>query len=84
MKRKLGDELSGLSFYARNRQIRMLAVVHIIIVWLGQVCDKRRAGTYFASANYAIGSLIILYFICHYPALTTLIALVLNKSIVTE
>ena len=41
IKRNLGDELSGQSYWSRNRQMRLLAIVHniMIVLFTGRVFD---------------------------------------------
>ena len=51
IKRNLGEELSGLSFHARNRQMRMLAVVHnIMVTCRGGGLRQSMSGTYFETS----------------------------------
>lgn len=43
IKRNLGEELSGRSYHSRNRQMRMLAVVHniMIVLWRGRFATEQ-------------------------------------------
>ena len=41
IKRNQGEELSGHGYHSRNRQMRMLAVVHniLLVLFMREVCD---------------------------------------------